>query len=154
MRKKIDNKGQARIGDYLIGFVLFIMIITTGFLGYVSFLNDNNAEVSSSVNTTKLLNIYDNYANESNSNSALYTIQNKSNVISPVAGLDFLSTGIDSIKVGFETFATSKDLVSFMRSETPLKYLPPIFFSSWSAILVITAVFITIGAIWRYDMKK
>lgn len=145
---KTNKRGAATIGDYVVGMFLFLFILIAGFAAYSGTITDYDSPVETSFNQSRLDVLY------SDASAISDTALNKSQETPSILGLDILITGLDTIKTGFSMLAVGEEAATFVREETIAGQLPDVFWGTFTIIIILTAIFITIGTIWRYRMKK
>lgn len=136
---------QTNLGSIIVLVFMASFLFLAGFLGYLSFLDDNSATIAEDVDLTKIEVTFNQSKNLSNS------IQGESKSLPGfLNNFDFLSVGYDSLKTLLNAPALFTNIISFIQENSFFRLLPPQFWATIVGIVISIITLIALSAFWRY----
>lgn len=142
----MNKKAQERNAGSIITLIFFAsFLFLAGFLGYISFLDDNSATIDENVDISKIS------ATFNESKALANTVQNQSETLpSFLTTFDFLSVGYNSLKSLLGAPALFTNIVSFIQQNSFFKRLPDQFWATIIGITISVVTLVILGAFWRH----
>lgn len=141
----MNKRAEWTVNSVVSTLLIISFLFLAGFMGYLSFLNDNNAVLSGTINLNKMNQTFNKSVQLSDQ------IQNSSQSLpSGLSTFDFLALGYDSIKSILQAPALFLTIISFIQENSWFSWLPAQFWGLIFALITAAIVLIVLGAVWRY----